>query len=270
MTLRDHAPAGLKRRVRATLATVGVEIGAYTGSFASHRDRLLRGGGVATAWDVGANCGQYAEALRNGGFTGRVISIEPEAAAFRALWARAERDGGWIALRTAVAEAAGQRVLHVSRNSQSSSLLPMLDRHLDAAPESEVTREETVSVTTLDELRADSGAPPPYFLKLDLQGCELAALRGATRLLRETSACEVELSLASLYEGAPTWEEVTAHMREAGFTLCDLERVFFDRASQDLLQVNALFRRVAASQQGRAALARRSARGRGSTPPRAA
>lgn len=270
MTLRDHTPAALKRRVRSTLAAVGVEIGAYTGSFAQHRDDLLRAASVATAWDVGANLGQYAEALRRGGFQGRVISIEPGAAAFRGLWARAQRDNGWIALRTAVAESAGERVLHVSRNGQSSSLLPMLARHLDAAPDSEITGEETVCVTTLDDLRADSGAPPPYFLKLDLQGGELAALSGASRLLQQTSACEVEISLAALYEGAPTWEEVTAHLRAAGFMLCDLERVFFDRASHDLLQVNALFRRAAARRSALPEASRRSTPGPGPTPTRAA
>lgn len=248
MNLRDRAPTGLKRQVRSALGVMGVEIGAYTGSFSQHRDHLIRAAGVATVWDVGANIGQYATTVRRGGYRGRVISIEPGSTAFHDLWMRTKHDSAWYALRTAVAESAGERVLHVTRNSQSSSLLPMLDRHVEAAPSSEVTGEETVTTSTLDELHHDLGAPRPYFLKLDLQGCELSALRGATRFLRETVACEVELSLVQLYEGAPTWDEVTHHLRAAGFTLCDLERVFYDRVSQDLLQVNALFRRIGAEQ----------------------
>lgn len=244
MTLRDRAPVGLKRQVRSALGVIGVEIGAYTGSFAQHRDRLIRAGGVATVWDVGANCGQYADALRRGGYRGHVISIEPGSAAFRSLWTRAAHAHDWIALRTAVADEPGERVLHVSRNGQSSSLLPVLDRHLAAAPESEVTGNERVPTTTLDELRGDSGAPLPYFVKLDLQGGELAALRGAGRVLLDTVACEVELSLTQLYDGAATWEEVTAYLCDSGFVLCDLERVFTDPVTEDLLQVNGLFRRL--------------------------
>ena len=244
MNLRDRAPVGLKRQVRSALGVVGVEIGAYTGSFSQHRDHLIRTAEVATVWDVGANIGQYATAVRRGGYRGRVISIEPGSDAFHNLWMRTEHDNSWYALRTAVAEIPGERVLHVTRNSQSSSLLPMLDRHVEAAPSSEVTRDETVPTETLDQLRRELGAPAPYFLKLDLQGCELAALRGAPRFLRDTAATEIEMSLVELYEGAPTWEEVTSYLRDAGFTLCDLERVFFHPVSQDLLQVNALFRRT--------------------------
>jgi len=269
MNLRERTPVGLKRQVRSALGIMGVEIGAYTGSFAQHRDHLIRTAGVATLWDVGANVGQYATAVRRGGFRGRVISIEPGSTAFHDLWMRTEHDNSWYALRTAVAESAGERVLHITRNSQSSSLMPMLERHVDAAPSSEVTGEETVTTSTLDELHRDLGAPRPYFLKLDLQGCELSALRGATRFLDDTVACEVELSLVQLYEGAPTWDEVTHHLRDAGFTLCDLERVFYDRVSQDLLQVNALFRRVAAEQRAETTEPQRDATS-GSQPPRAA
>ena len=269
MSLRDRAPVGLKRQVRSALSVMGVEIGAYTGSFSQHRDHLIRTAGVATVWDVGANIGQYATAVRRGGYRGRVISIEPGSTAFHSLWMRTEQDNSWYALRTAVAESAGERVLHITRNSQSSSLMPMLERHVQAAPSSEVTGEETVTTSTLDELHRDLGTPRPYFLKLDLQGCELSALRGATRFLNDTVACEVELSLVPLYEGAPTWDEVTHHLRDAGFTLCDLERVFYDRASQDLLQVNALFRRVP-SEQAAETSAPRPDETADSRPPRAA
>lgn len=269
MNLRDRAPVRLKRQVRSALGVMGVEIGAYTGSFSEHRDHLIRSAEVNTVWDVGANIGQYATAVRRGGYRGRLISIEPGSSAFHDLWMRTEHDNAWYALRTAVAETAGERVLHVTRNSQSSSLLPMLDRHVEAAPSSEVTDQETVTTSTLDELHRDLGAPRPYFLKLDLQGCELSALRGATRFLDDTAACEVELSLFQLYEGAPTWDEVTHHLREAGFSLCDLERVFYDRVSQDLLQVNALFRRVAAAQTAEPS-ARQTDAAPDSQPPRAA
>ncbi len=81
-------------------------------------------------------------------------------------------------------------------------------------------------MTTLDVLR-DECSEPPFFVKLDLQGAEMAALRGASSVLKNTAACEVELSLTELYEGGAAWQEVVGHLALAGFVICDIERVFF-------------------------------------------
>ena len=52
-----------------------------------------------------------------------------------------------------------------------------------------------VPTVTLDSLKERLNLEPPFFLKLDVQGAEAAALRGAREMLKETDAviCETDL-----------------------------------------------------------------------------
>jgi FkbM family methyltransferase len=245
--LRDRLSDGVKLRIRRALAKLGIEIGAYAGSFAEHRTLLIRGSHVETVWDVGAHVGQYAVQLQSHGYVGHIISIEPSNVAFRELSVRAARSESWTALSVAVADIVGEGMLNVAANGQSSSLLPMAERHRSASPGSRYVGSQPVKTTTLDALQDRMTPPRPYFVKLDLQGGELPALRGAASVLRSAVACEIELSFTELYEGGASWQEVIAQLATEGFVICDVERVFFDPASGDLLQVNALFRRPPSS-----------------------
>jgi FkbM family methyltransferase len=242
--IRERLPDSAKLRIRKVLAKAGIEIGAYTGSFAEHREHLISRSRIKTVWDVGAHIGQYAVQLQSHGYAGRIISIEPGEAAFRELASRATANTKWTALDVAVTDTVGESILNVAANGQSSSLLPMAERHRSASPNSWYVRSEAVKTTTLDVLADELKAAPPYFVKLDLQGGEMLALRGASVVLRNAAASEIELSLTELYEGGAAWQDVIAYLAAGGFVVCDLERVFFDPTSQDLLQVNALFRRL--------------------------
>jgi FkbM family methyltransferase len=244
MTLRDIFSDGAKLRIRSALGTIGIEIASYTGSFAEHRARLIDEAAVATVWDIGAHIGQYGARLRGQGYTGRLISIEPGHDAFERLSARARRDRRWTIKRVAVADTVGRGTLNISANGQSSSLLAMDERHVAASAQSRYVAHEPVVVTTLDAIEAEFRTQPPYYVKLDVQGAEGLALRGGQSVINHSVACEVELSLVTLYEGGESWRDVVVYLETQGFTMCDIERVFFDHASRDLLQINALFRRI--------------------------
>jgi FkbM family methyltransferase len=242
MMLRERLSDGMKVRVRRALASLGIEIASYTGSFAEHRAHLIEQGRVSTVWDVGAHIGQYGDRLRTHGYHGQIVSIEPALAAFDQLLARSKRESRWAALQVAVSDSAGEGVLNVSANGQSSSLLPIEDQHVRANPASRYVGSQTVRTTTLDLLQRELQPPTPFYVKLDLQGSELPALRGARSVLHDTIACEVELSLTQLYAGADTWGEIVDYLATQGFAIGDVERVCFDPSTKDLLQINALFR----------------------------
>jgi len=238
--ISDNAKIG----IRALLSKMGVEIGAYKGSFAQHRAKLLDGEAIATVWDLGAHVGQFGARLLSNGYRGGIVSVEPSPSAFAELSRRSGRHPRWTAVEVAISDVAGPVTLHLSANGQSSSLLTMEQLHVVADPKSRPTGTQVVQSMTLDRLQSSLAMSPPFFVKLDLQGGELAALRGATTVLSCTSVCEVELSLADLYRGQSQWQEVVALLGSAGLTICDIERVFAHPRSGDLLQVNALLRRV--------------------------
>lgn len=208
------------------------------------RVKLMTSRGITVLLDVGANIGQYALRTRHAGYRGRIVSVEPMLEAFTELSARAAGDPAWECRRHALGSAAGESEIHISRNSYSSSLLEMEDRHLRTAPESAYVGTERISVLTLDsvwdEVVQSSDRP---FLKLDVQGFELEALRGAERSLPSLLGVQCELSLVPLYAGAPTYKQVTEHLEGAGFRLAGFEPALFDPETAELLQADGIFLR---------------------------
>jgi len=90
--------------------------------------------GIDAVLDVGANVGQYGEALRSSGYRGRIISFEPLGEAYGRLARHAAKDANWLAVHSAVGAEPGTLEIHVAANSHSSSALAMNSTHLEAAP----------------------------------------------------------------------------------------------------------------------------------------
>ena len=117
--------------------------------------------------DIGANEGQFSRELREGGYCGRIVSFEPLAAARQRALGLSKNDASWqVHPRCALGDRMGEIELNVSGNSVSSSVLPMLASHSDAAPESVYRGRETVSLITLDSVGWPfSMGPGRHFLK---------------------------------------------------------------------------------------------------------
>jgi FkbM family methyltransferase len=244
--LQNPGLGPVKSSIRRALAGAGLEIGSYKGSFPQHRSVLLERLGIATVWDVGAHVGEYGSSLRRHGFLRRIVSLEPSDAGFVILARVAASDPLWFCEQVAAGRTRGRRALNLSRNGQSSSMLPIEPTHVDSEPSSAYIGSEVVDVVLLDDLASTLAPPPPHAIKLDVQGFELDALRGAEQLLENCDLVEVELSLQKLYQGGADWREVVDHLTQRNFVLVNLERVHHDRRTGDLLQINGLFRRPAA------------------------
>jgi FkbM family methyltransferase len=198
--------------------------------------------GTNTVMDVGANIGQYGSALRSSGFTGRIISCEPLPDAYAHLARRSGSDGSWAALHTAVGDSVGTLEINVSANSYSSSVLPMTNAHLDAAPGSQTIGTETVAVTTVADIVKEHDVDPPRtLLKIDTQGYEGPVLDGAGDLLASFAAVQLELSFVPLYSGQQLFAELTSRLSAAGFGTYALEAGFADPRTGRMLQCDGLF-----------------------------
>jgi FkbM family methyltransferase len=198
--------------------------------------------GIDTILDVGANTGQFGQALRRAKFAGQILSVEPLGAAFATLSRRAGRDRNWRAERAAVSSELGSLTINVAGNSVSSSVLPMLDMHAEAAPESRYIATEEVPATTVDDLVARYQLQPEKtLLKIDVQGYELAVLEGAKATLPRIGAVRMELSLAPLYDGQKLMAEMVDFMAKLGLELWIIEPGFADPKTRRLLQLDGVF-----------------------------
>lgn len=208
---------------------------------------LLAAHGIDVVLDVGANVGQYARSLLRMGYRGRIVSFEPSAGARLKLSANARGVPGWQVVPLGLGDFDGQSTLHIAGNSQSSSLLDMLPRHVQAAPDSAYVSTELIEVRRLDSIFTTyCRAGDRCFLKLDVQGFEQAVLRGARDSLARCIGVQLEMSFVPLYVGEATLTDMLEIMSDLGYSLMSLENGFADPASGRLLQVDGVFYRNAA------------------------
>jgi FkbM family methyltransferase len=160
--------------------------------------------------------------LERSGVPLRVIGFEP--LADRARERRAQDMGATEIIEAFVGDGR-TLIFHENNSSSTSSLLP-LDAELCGGFMSlaglRTERTYEVSTTPLDALLAD--LPAIDFLKLDIQGFELAALRGAAAVLSRTAMVQCEAEFAPIYAGQPLFSEIELHMRGAGFDFIDFHR----------------------------------------------
>jgi len=237
---RDRA----KVAVRTALHRAGLDLvrSLEPSDLLRRRMDLIGSHGIGVLFDVGANAGQYATTLRALGYQGRIVSFEPAGEAFRLLARAAAHDSDWTAVNLGLGEGEGEATLHVSANSQSSSLLDMLPAHVAAAPESAYVRRESVGLTTLaSAVDAYTRPDDRLFVKIDTQGSERQVLRGGASKLDRVTGLQLELSMVPLYEGQPLMEEMVVELRGLGFVPMSLEPDFFHPQTGQLLQADGVF-----------------------------
>ncbi len=170
----------------------------------------------ATVIDVGAHEGQFAIFALRLAPKADVHSFEPLARPRRKL-KRVLKDTRATVLPYAIGAASGRTEMHVMEDDDSSSVLAPSQRQRSRFGTREAER-TTVTMRTLDEIYPET-PPQPVLLKLDVQGFELEALKGAKRLLPEVATVLVEASFAPFYEGQPLFHDVHSWLTQRGFML---------------------------------------------------
>jgi len=199
-----------------------------------------------TVIDVGANRGQFALLCARRWPEAHLVCVEPLHKP-RATLARALRHHDRLEVRDlALADRSGVSTMHVSRADDSSSLLPITATQVAVFPGTEEARRVDVRTARLDEAIAPGSLERPVLLKLDVQGSELAVLRGATGLLGEIDSVLVECSFATLYAGQALADDVLRFLHGQGFRLTNIVNPTTDEHG-NVIQADFLFTRSEAT-----------------------
>jgi FkbM family methyltransferase len=182
-------------------------------------DRLPMPSGVRTVVDVGANRGQFALYSRVRFPAATIYCFEPLRAPREKLQWLFAGDAHVRVFPVAAGSALGVAAINVSRQDDSSSLLAETALQSERFPGTEMVGVEEIEVTILDAALEGIELAPPILLKLDVQGFELEALRGAGNLLRQADVVLCECSFVPFYEGQPLFEDIVQYLRQAGFKL---------------------------------------------------
>jgi FkbM family methyltransferase len=151
---------------------------------------------------------------------GHVHAFEPLPTLLAEVRRRTAADQNVSCYQLALGEAVGTAEFFVSSGSDESDGSSSLLRpsgHLTEYPDIAFSEVIHVNVTTLDAWAAETGVDRADFLWLDLQGGELAALRGAGKLLPTVRMIYSEVSLKPLYENGPLYPEYRAWLEAQGF-----------------------------------------------------
>jgi FkbM family methyltransferase len=242
-SVRRGFEVALKRFILHSARHLGLEVARYPRSLPAYQHvRLMDKHGVNFVVDVGANVGQYAGQIRQFGYRGEILSLEPLSEAYDRLRREAGRDERWYAEQSAIGRSPGEAEINIAGNSASSSLLPMLDRHVNAVPSSRYVGTETVRVRRLDDvLDRYQTDGKRIFLKVDTQGFEREVLAGLGERIDDLTGLQLEMSLVPLYAGQMLVEETMRWAAEAGLRLASVEPGVRDPESGELLQMDGVF-----------------------------
>jgi FkbM family methyltransferase len=215
-----------------------------TGVAAStEHDHVLEGLGLDTVVDIGANRGQFALCARRLYPKAAIYSFEPlqrPAAIYRRVF---KHDRAAKLFPVAIGAEAGSAVMHVSRWDVSSSLLPAAQAQHDNFPLSQEAEQESVTKARLSECLEQELIAGTALLKLDVQGYELAALRGCEDLLARFRYVYVEVSFVELYVGQALAGEILAYLLHAGYGLVCVANLSNGRGGHPI-QADFLFART--------------------------
>ncbi|MEZ5595571.1 MAG: FkbM family methyltransferase [Pseudomonadales bacterium] len=207
--------------------------------------RLLSAESVTGIIDVGASHGRVARRLLRRFPQATAYLFEPNPDYRHRLEDAAAGDPRLVPVFQAVGEEDGAATLHVTASAGTTSLLKPA-RLLSAryASEARIVREEQVVVTTLDSWSRSRPHAAIQLMKLDIQGGELAALRGAGDLLGGTvKLIYTEVLFNPLYDGGGQFAQIDILLRTYGFALHDLFKPRYDNHGM-LLWGNALYLRT--------------------------
>lgn len=164
-------------------------------------------------FDVGANAGFYTTLFAElAGPSGRVHSFEPDPLSFGLLKRRTEGRANVTANQMAVGDHTGHITLYCNRSNRA-------DNRVHASLGSETAETVEVPLTTLDDYCEVHKIDHIDAVKMDIQGAEVAALRGFRQTLARTRPqwLMIEFSPEHLRAAGSGPEDFWAILDELGY-----------------------------------------------------
>ncbi|MEM8756989.1 MAG: FkbM family methyltransferase [Planctomycetota bacterium] len=184
VTIKSGVARGLRWR-RYHRYVNGYWTGQYEYPMQQALSRLLGPG--KTFWDVGANAGFFSLVARKlVGESGRVVSFDPDpenAASVREQISINDFGSNWSCESVAVGDAEGE--LEFRRSAPGSPKGHLTSTGVEGFNVGEATGDEVMRVPVVTYDSVLGRLPGPDVIKMEIEGAELLAMAGASRLLAD-------------------------------------------------------------------------------------
>lgn len=194
-------------------------------------------------FDAGANIGQTAMRYRDLFPKSRIYSFEPFPDSFKALKEATSGDDRITCVNAAVSNIEETKTLYINEKSGGNSLLPRpkSDRRYYPKASMPISTVQTNTIT-LDNYVRQNNIERVDILKMDVQGWELFALKGAKELLSSNffPVIYTEIMFVSHYENGVLMHQIWSYLLEFGYSLFGVYNLYRGSNGQ-FRQGNAIF-----------------------------
>lgn len=205
---------------------------------------LLQDIKVSTIFDIGAHEGQTYYQYRNLFPEAKIYSFEPFPGTFKGLKIAQSNDPLAQAFKVAISNQCGHQVFYSNESSGTNSLLESSKNIEQYYPSKLFNTLDKIEVetTTIDQVTQNNNISEIHILKMDVQGAELLALKGAIENLRKRSIYLIytEVSFVKMYENQVIFHELWSWLEQLDYTLYSLYNLYHGLQGQ-LVSGDAIF-----------------------------
>jgi FkbM family methyltransferase len=170
--------------------------------------------------EAGAHMGFDTYGLSKVWPSGQIHAFEPVPSVYDSLVQRVMKCKNVKTYNIALGKENGTAEMYVSGGtSTASSSLLQPSKHLNLFPSVTFADKINVQLKKMDDWLHDQNLDRVDLLWLDMQGYEVNALLGATKILQKASVIYTELCKTELYAGLVTQEDYIAFLKQRGFEL---------------------------------------------------
>ena len=211
----------------------------------SDQKELLGSSNCPMIFDLGANKGQSTLKYAQTFGAAKIYSFEPYDVSYNTLVSNIGDKDNIIPVKCAVSNKNGFCNLRINKKKTTNSILKTSDEGKYWANKPsymntlDVKKVETIK---LDSFCAKNKIPDINILKMDIQGAELLAVKGAEKLIKKghIKIIYAEVSFVRYYEDGVLFDKLYAYLAKRGFTLYDLYDLLYASNGQ-IRRADALF-----------------------------
>jgi FkbM family methyltransferase len=189
----------------------------------------LAGGKVSTIFDIGANRGDTILKYHSLFPAAQIYGFEPFPDSFQLLKGNVENIPNVKIFQNAIADTEGDLTFYVNSSIDTNSLLPSKKSGLSSDEHVVNKAEIMVNATTIDRVCGDNKIDGIGILKMDIQGGELNALKGAKKLLSEKKIQLIysEAFFQQQYVDQPLFHDISKYLAAYDYHIQDFYEPYY-------------------------------------------